>query len=101
MKSIFKKSYFVAQREAWLIPHRGALERVRSVLSAKGYSKDEMDARYFYNFDYFAGRVPRAAPPPSILYWRVRAVYKFFGPLQDPETGKPFFNDAAWKKANN
>eukprot|EP00966_Prymnesium_polylepis_P117073 2705212-Prymnesium_polylepis.1 len=75
MKSIFKKSYFVAQREAWLIPHPGALERVRGVLSAKAYSKDEIDARYFYNFDYFAARVPRTAPPPSILYWRVRAVY--------------------------
>ena len=28
-------------------------------------------------------------------------MYKFFGPLKDPETGKPFFNAAAWKKANN
>ena len=45
--------------------------------------------------------MPRTAPPPSVLYWRVRAVYKFFGPLIDPEKGKPFFNAAAWKKANN
>ena len=43
---------------------------------------------------------PRTAPPPSVMYNRVRAVFKFFGQLIEPETGKPFFNDAAWKKAN-
>ena len=38
--------------------------------------------------------------PPSQLYWRVRAVFEIYGPMQDQKTGKPLFGDEAWKKAN-
>lgn len=52
----------------------------------------------YYNFTYWRERVPRAVPPPPIHYRRVRAVYALFGAMKD-ETGKPLFNDTAWKKA--
>eukprot|EP00956_Cyclotella_meneghiniana_P024296 scaffold48632_cov22-Cyclotella_meneghiniana.AAC.1 len=39
-------------------------------------------------------------PPPSYLYWRVRAVFAMYGAMLDSKTGKPLFNAKAWSKAN-
>jgi hypothetical protein len=39
--------------------------------------------------------------PPSKLYWRLRIVFALYGNKVNPKDGKPLFNDAAWKKANN
>ena len=80
----------------WADPHD-----VDAVLRAKGLSADDIQAKWYFDFHYFATRVPRTAPSSSILYERVRTVFKTFGPLADPETGKPLFNDQAWSKANN
>ena len=68
---------------------------------AGGMTKEECEAKRYYKFDYFRERVARYAPPPSVLYKRVRAVFELFGPIQDKATGKPLFNDAAWAKANH
>ena len=35
------------------------------------------------------------------FYWRARKVFETFGPIVDSATGKPLFNAAAWKKADN
>jgi len=44
--------------------------------------------------------VSRHVPPPSMLYWRVRAVYVLYGNMIDSKTKKPLFNARAWRKAN-
>ena len=94
-----KKAYFVALRNAWFIFDSTKLGEVKAVLRQKGKSDEEIEAMMFYNFAYFRERVPRVVPPPSVHYPRVRAVFELFGPLCDAETGKPLFNEAAWKKA--
>ena len=43
----------------------------------------------------------QCVPPPSMLYWRVRAVYALCGNMKDSKTQKPLFNDNARKKAKN
>jgi hypothetical protein len=56
--------------------------------------------RYFQWKPYFAERVPRHVPRPSLLYKRVRAVFSLFGKQMDVDSGKHLFNANAWKKAN-
>ena len=43
----------------------------------------------------------KALPAPTILYWRVWAVYVMYGSMKDSKTQTPLFNDRAWKKAEN
>ena len=54
--------------------------------------------RYFSR-KWFTKGVRRYCLPPSRLYWRVRAVFGFFGSKVDPETNKTLFNKTAWTKA--
>ncbi|KAJ1626295.1 hypothetical protein T492DRAFT_878692 [Pavlovales sp. CCMP2436] len=74
--------------------------RVKASLRASGMADEEIEAKLYHDVSYFRARVPRVVPPPSTLYWRVRAVYAVYGPKCD-ENGKPLFNDAAWGKADN
>ena len=60
--------------------------------------KEVKDERYF-NTLLFRKCVPRIAPPPAKMYWRVRAAYTLYGNKLSSKTGKPLFNSTAWKKA--
>lgn len=46
-------------------------------------------------------RCKRQIAPPEILYPRVAAVLKKFGPLKDAKTSEPLFNEARWGIANS
>lgn len=46
-------------------------------------------------------RCKRQIAPPEILYPRVAAVIKNYGPLKDAKTGEPLFNEARWGIANS
>lgn len=96
-----KKAYHVALRDAWMIFDPVVLEEVKDVLRKNGFTEDDIDARMYYDFDYFRQRVPRRVPPPSVHYWRVRRVFELFGSIEDSKTKQPLFNDAAWRRANN
>jgi hypothetical protein len=61
---------------------------------------EAIDKIFYFKHEWLCTIVPRTAPPPSILYWRVRAVYALYG-NQLSSQGVPLFNDAAWDKANN
>ena len=104
MHAEVKKSYFVSLRDAWLVFEADGLEEVKAVLRDKhSFTEDEIESRMYFDFDYFRQRVPRRAPPPSTLYWRVRAVFETYGDIiVQPKAGckQPFFNAAAWRKAN-
>jgi len=86
----FKKGYFVAMQNAWFVWDEPILEQVKASLSASGMPDAEIEAKMYYNVAYFRARVPRVVPPPSKLYFRVRAVYEVYGPKED-ESGKPLF----------
>ena len=95
-----KKPFFTAMRDAWFMFEPHELEAVKAVQRAKGKTDAEIETDMYYNFNYWRERVRRVVPPPPIHYRRVRAVYATFGTLVDAKSGKPLFNDTAWKKAN-
>ena len=57
------------------------------------------DVKY-YNANLYKECAGRHIPPPSIFYWRVRAIYALHGNMIDSKTNKPLFSARAWKKAN-
>merc|ERR1719223_2289639 len=65
-----------------------------------GLTDDDIESMRYYNAKLFTRCVDREVPPPSILYWRVRAVFALYGPMIDSKTKKPLFNARAWTKAN-
>lgn len=96
-----KKSYYVVFMNAWLIWDDNLMNELRTRMAETGLSEEDIDAELFYNPSLFKGSVDRHVPPPSILYWRVRAVFVTFGNMVDESTGRPLFNAAAWKRAKN
>lgn len=51
--------------------------------------------------EWILTRVRRYVPPPEILFSRVAAVIKTYGPLKDATTGQLLFNDKAWEVTKN
>ena len=94
-----KKPYFHALQEAWFAWDPEKLQEVTDALKADGLSEDDIEAKMYYDADYFRARVPRVVLPPSKLYPRVRAVFEVYGPKVDSESKKPLFNKTAWAKA--
>ena len=101
VKHEFKKSYFVAFMEAWFAWDPSHLEKVKDALRRHGVSDKDIEAKMYYDIDFFLECCPRVVLPPSILYWRVRAVFSLYGNKIDSVSRKPLFNKRAWKKANN
>ena len=97
-----KKSYFMALSKAFLpFDQRKLLEvRKKLKLDDPNLTDEDIDHIFYFKQDWLCSIVPRCAPPPSILYWRVRAVYAAYGNAKSSQ-GVPLFNDAAWTKANN
>ena len=96
-----KKGYFFALQEAWFAWDPVKLEMVKGVLRKANMSEEEIEAKMYYNIDYFRERVPRVILPPSQLYRRVRAVYELYGNQIDRKTQAPLFNKKNWTRANN
>jgi hypothetical protein len=96
-----KKSYYVAFQNALYCWDEAILEGVKDVLRQDGISKEDMESIMYYNANFFKACVPRVILPPTLLYWRVRAVFRLYGPEKDSKSGRPLFNDEAWKKSRN
>ena len=96
-----KKGYFVAYQNAFYVWNEEKLGELKRRMEADDMSKDDIDSLWYYNRQIFISCVEREVPPPSILYWRVRAVFALYGNIVDSKTNKPLFNAAAWAKANN
>ena len=96
-----KKAFFVALREAFFVWNTAKLEEFEGLLREKGWSDKEIENARFYSSEMFRACVDRVVPPPSVLYWRVRAVYVLYGRMIDSKTGKKLFNDKVWTKADN
>ena len=50
---------------------------------------------------WILSRVRRYVPPPEILFSRVAAVMKTYGPLKDATSGEPLFNGKCWDTVKN
>jgi hypothetical protein len=64
-----------------------------------GVTDGEIERMKYFNSQIFISCVERQVPPPSILYWRVRAVFALYGSMIDGKTNKPLFTAKAWAKA--
>ena len=102
MSHELKKAYFMALSKAFLEFDPILLAEVRKKMKEKtpGLTDDEIDKIFYFKQEWLCSIVPRTVPPPSILYWRVRAVFASFGHLKSSK-GIPLFNDESWKNANN
>jgi hypothetical protein len=96
-----KKSYKVALREAWYCWKPKRFKKAVQKLKDEWGSDQEIMDHFFFNTSNFLGCCARGVPPPTILYWRVRAVFAFYGNRICTHTSKPLFNKTSWKKANN
>ena len=70
-----KKGYFAALTAAWFIWDQKALKVAKAALRGDGLSDEEIESKLYFDLAWFRKRVPRVVPPPSVLYWRVRAVF--------------------------
>ena len=61
-------------------------------MKVDGKKDKQIDDEMYYNANLFKGCVHRYAPPPSILYWRVRAVYALYRNMIDSKTNKLLIN---------
>ncbi|KAL7493375.1 hypothetical protein ACHAWT_002406, partial [Skeletonema menzelii] len=96
-----KKAFFVALREAFLVWNKEKLEELKGHLRNEGQSEEEIEKKMLFTSTLFTDCVDRHIPPPSLLYFRVRAVFVLFGNLVDSKTKKPLFNERVWRCANN
>lgn len=94
-----KKGYFVAFQNAFFVWHEDQMNELVRRMKESGLSDGEIERMRYYNSKVFTDCVQREVPPPSILYWRVRAVFALYGGMKDSKTGKPLFNAKAWVKA--
>ncbi|KAL7535665.1 hypothetical protein ACHAXR_006652, partial [Thalassiosira sp. AJA248-18] len=96
-----KKAFKVAMQDAFLIMNPAKVKELEANMRTAGMTDDDIKNARYYSHRIYRECVDRCAPPPQILYWRVRAVYKVYGHMLDSKTKKPLFNDAAWTSANN
>lgn len=98
-KHRYRKAYFAALMEAWFAWDPKIMDKVKKKLRTEGFWDEDVEAKMYYDPQFFLNCVPQVVLPPSQLYWRVRNVFIAFGTKLD--NGKSLFNDAAWKKASN
>ena len=71
---------------------------VGEVLNQKGIS---YESKLKSHPQWILSRVRRYVPPPEILFSRVAAVMKTYGPLKDATSGEPLFNGKCWDAVKN
>ena len=82
-----KVHIFVFNKEKW--------EELESRMEAAGKSKEEIDSKKYYTSCLFINCEEREMPPPSIVCWRVRAVFAIYGTMIGSKAGMPLFNKQA------
>lgn len=95
-----KKAYHHSIREAFFVWDQEKLEALKKAMIEKdGITTEDFNKMLYFNASFMLMCVPRYIPPPSQLYFQVRAVYELFGHRLDSKTGCPLFNDRNYRKA--
>jgi hypothetical protein len=63
-----KKPYFVALQEGFLAWRPELLADMKETLGSYGFSKEDIQARMYYDVDFFRKWVDRRVLPPTQLY---------------------------------
>ena len=74
-----KKGYFVALQNAFFDWNKDQMTELTSKLTDSGLTNHEIENMKYYNARLFINYVEREVPPPSYLYWRMRAVFAVYG----------------------
>jgi hypothetical protein len=74
-----KKPFYIALMEAWYSWEQETFGKIMVKLKLDGMTDKDIEGAYIFNTQTFLGCCPRTVPPPSTLYWRIRAVFTFFG----------------------
>ena len=90
------KAVFQALWALFFIMDAGNAEIAKKFMGKKGRS---WSIDMTFNFSYIALRVKIMAPPPHMLYFRVKAVFDFFGENKDTKTRSLLLNHKARKKS--
>ena len=67
----------------------------------EGMNENEIEMHMHYNIKWWSTCAHRSMLPPSLLHWRVRVVFVFYGDKKEVLTVKPLFNYGAWIKSKN
>mmetsp|Transcript_6290 Transcript_6290/g.14227 ORF Transcript_6290/g.14227 Transcript_6290/m.14227 type:complete len:95 (-) Transcript_6290:1234-1518(-) len=75
--------YSVAFSEAMLCWNKDKLAELEAHMRKGGMDQSDIDKARYFNPSLFLACVDRRALPPSLLYWRVRAVFVTYGNMKD------------------
>ena len=96
MRHCMKRPYFQALCDAFFLFDEDDWAKVVEVLKTKhNWDNARIEAELAFNFGYFAKRVRRIIPKPSVLYRCVKAVFLMYRNKRDPKTNQPVFNQQA------
>ena len=87
-------------RQQIMQDHEDAGEAVSIQQDLDRLVRIEIERKKDFDHRFFAKRVPRCIPAPSVLIPRVKAVVGAFADLTDTKTKKPLFDDKARKKVD-
>jgi hypothetical protein len=68
VKHSVHKMFYVALREAFFVWCEETMAVTEALLRETGITGNEIQARNYYNVDWFTERVLRFIPKPSVLY---------------------------------
>ena len=95
-----KKRYSAALKNAFSVWNESQTNELIDKMTDATVLGGEVDKINYDNPRILFGCIEGKEPSPSVLYWRVRAVFELYGKMEDSVTGKPLFNAKAWKNAN-
>jgi 3''-5'' exonuclease. len=94
------QEFCCALRDAMFIPDPDDVKRITAHGAAQTPPVPFNDY-WQYQPEWTFKRCKRVIPPREIVHPRVRKVLKLYGPLRDPQTQLPLFNQRAWTSAQN
>ena len=81
--------------------NKDKIEELEGHMAAAGMREAKIQKERYHSPALYHGCVDWYVPHSRELFIRVRTVYAVFGHLKDSKTGRPFFNDATWKRMDN
>jgi hypothetical protein len=95
-----RHAFAIALRDAFLIPDPNDVKQLE--LYASRLNPPQTWSTLMSSHPSWVWvRCKQTIPPPELLYDAVANVFSTFGPLKDAKTGRPLFNEAAWRTSKN
>ena len=83
-------------REAFFIPEYGDLHFIEEQLRKSGMSEEDIQRKFYTDFEWFLQRCRRSVPPPPELERTFLAVVETYKDIKNAKTGEKLFGKNAW-----